>query len=444
MGDQFFPNGKTGAIGELLVGRYRLLRCVGQGAMGDVYKAYDAKLDRQVAIKILRGTLVRDEILRARFEREARAAGKLFHHPNVVTIFDVDESDGQPFIVMEFVSGGTLSSSLASGPLPVDHAVSIARQTLSALAFAHSRGVIHRDIKPSNIFISDFGEIKVGDFGIARVFEGGNAPDLTLSSQILGTPAYLPPERADGGLTTPKSDVFSVGVMLYEMVTGERPFSGDSPIATVMAVKSGIYESPKKLNPYVPDELVKVIDRALQPLPESRFSSARHMMAALELGAEPQDTAPLVVDSDAATCIDLKAVTRAGVAESLASGDRKGARHPMHLMTAEAFIRTRRWLVDFFGKLDQAVKARRPHFTVVFLSVAVAAFIVASVILFGEGSKPPSRGLSPSTSLVTTTTLPTPTTSPPTTAAPPTTSPSHQPPSKGPGKVPPGLARKVR
>lgn len=294
MNDRGLGTGEADPNGRIINDRYRVLKRLGLGAMGEVYAAHDIKLDRDVAIKLLKRELTADPTLRARFEREARAAGRLSHHPNVVTVFDVDEADEQPFMVMELVSSGTLSDRIKAGGISVDEAVEIVLQILSALSFAHSNGILHRDIKPSNILVSADGVIKVGDFGIATILENTTGPsELTLTSQVIGTPAYLSPERAMGKPSSASSDIFSVGVILYEMVTGSKPYKGDTPIAVILAVQSGKFTPAEAINSDVSIELSSVISRALSPGPEDRYSSADHMAAALRFKGVSEDTIPL-------------------------------------------------------------------------------------------------------------------------------------------------------
>lgn len=431
MDDQHSGYENTDVIGQTINGRYRILSRVGLGAMGDVYRASDLKLDRQVALKILKGSLVDDRVFRARFEREARAAGKLSHHPNVITIFDVDETKGRPFIVMELVTGGTLSSRLQDGPLQITEAILISKQVLGALAFAHANGIIHRDIKPSNILMGPAGEVKVSDFGIASVYERNGDKDLTLGSQVIGTPAYLSPERADGKQVTPSSDIFSVGVLLYEMVTGERPFKGDSPIAIVLAVRSGIFVPPETINPYVPSGLSKVIKRSLSLSPEARYSSAQHMAAALDFGTEPDDTAPLVghaatqpIRSEANSTVGL---VREGLPatqiDSLKVRGEPEAKRPVSSLRGEGDILTSWTVVAAFarrslshlggrlGEIWQRATKGPPHSALLFVFVAIIAFLVAALLFIHAGPSVPSHSQRSTTSSVATTTIPPTTTS---------------------------------
>ncbi|TAN25294.1 MAG: serine/threonine protein kinase [Actinomycetota bacterium] len=426
---------------RIINGRYELGSKIGTGAMGYVYKAHDLKLDREIAVKVLKNSLVDDEVLRARFEREARAAGKLSHHPNVVTVFDVDESNGQPFIVMELVSGGTLSSRLKSGPLPIAEAIFITKQILAALAFAHASGIIHRDIKPSNILITETGEVKLGDFGIASIYEGAGNQDLTLSSQVIGTPAYLSPERVESKPVTPSSDLFAVGVILYEMVTGERPFRGESPIEIMLAVKSGIFPSPETVNPQISQELTKVIIRALAHAPEARYSSARHMSAALDFDRHPEDTismpteavGPSLYGSDAAAegTLAFTSVATFPLGDAQGRSDAKTEYANAEDLSADtppksviglffgALAAGWEWVSSAVDRKTQTVSNGRFRTPAVMVAVAIVAFILVSLLLLGNSSPKTAPNTHPQNSqIVTTTTLPTTTTAAPTTTVP--------------------------
>jgi serine/threonine protein kinase len=218
-------------IGELFDRRYRLQRRIGSGGMADVYLAEDETLHRQVAIKILADRYTQDAGFVERFRREATAAAGL-NHPNIVSIYDRGESDGTYYIAMEYIEGPTLKEEITSrAPLPEAEAVGYALQALQALEFAHRRGVIHRDIKPHNMMVTPDGLLKVTDFGIARA---ANQVEMTEVGSIVGTAQYLSPEQARGQTVGPQSDIYSLGVVLYEMLTGEVPFTGSSAVEIAM------------------------------------------------------------------------------------------------------------------------------------------------------------------------------------------------------------------
>jgi len=436
----------SGITQKIINDRYKLLSKIGNGAMGYVYKAHDLKLDREVAIKVLKDSVADDQVLLARFEREARAAGRLSQHSNVVTIFDVGESNGQPFIVMELVSGGTLSTRMKPGPIPIAESLFITRQILEALAFAHANGIVHRDIKPSNILIADTGEVKLGDFGIASIYEGAGAQDLTLTSQVIGTPAYLSPERVESKPVTPSSDLFAVGVILYEMVTGERPFKGDSPIAIMLAVRSGIFPSPEVVNPEIPEELARVIVRSLAHSPEARYTSAKHMSAALDFDGATDDTALLSTQTLGASFFSSSSATAGEetfAAPIAATAPIAGAHWNNEANTNYSDAKTLEGkssprmalallvgaLIGGWHRVARAITGKSPDSShgryrapVVMITAAIATFLLVSFLLLRNGSFPkagpnPPAPFSRVVTTTTTTTLPPTTTSAPTTTA---------------------------
>jgi serine/threonine-protein kinase len=274
---------------ELMAGRYELGPVIGQGGMGTVRRARDLRLGRDVAIKFLRPDLAADPDVRRRFEEEARAAARL-GHAHAVTVFDTSEQDGEPYIVMEYLPGITLADELARGQIPTDRVRKLALAVLGALAAAHEVGIIHRDIKPANILITGDGTAKVVDFGIAKSTEG---LDHTLAGQIIGTPAYLAPERLEGKRATPQSDLYSLAVVLYEALTGRKPFVGDTPLALAHAVHSTEPVPLLQLRPEVDADLAATVERAMDKEPERRFSSAEEMRRSL-MPTTPQVEVPRV------------------------------------------------------------------------------------------------------------------------------------------------------
>jgi serine/threonine-protein kinase len=266
-------------IGELFDGRYRLERRIGTGGMADVYLAQDETLHRQVAIKILADRYTQDEGFVERFRREATAAAGL-NHPNIVSIYDRGESDGTYYIAMEYIDGPTLKEEITSrAPLPEAEAVGHAQQVLQALEFAHRRGVIHRDIKPHNMMLTEDGLLKVTDFGIARA---ANQVEMTEVGSIVGTAQYLSPEQARGQTVGPQSDIYSLGVVLYEMVTGEVPFTGSSAVEIAMKQVNERPVPPSRKNRLVSPAVEAIVMRALAKDPATRFRSAREMNDELE------------------------------------------------------------------------------------------------------------------------------------------------------------------
>jgi serine/threonine protein kinase len=275
---------------ETVLGHYRIIREIAR-SNDVVYEAVDTRINRRVAIKELlmppgATDAVRQDRI-ARFQREARAAGSLTH-PNIVTIFETEEENGRYFIVMEYLEGDNLRQKMdREGALPPEEAVRIATQVLDGLAHAHSKGVIHRDIKPENIHLLPTGLVKITDFGIARLkYE----PNLTMDGQIFGTPSYMSPEQVQGGAIDEHSDLFSVGVILYEMLAGYKPFQGDS----VITITYNIVHTEPPSPPSIPAPLEWVIRRALRKNPAERFHSALEMKQALENALAQMKSPPAI------------------------------------------------------------------------------------------------------------------------------------------------------
>lgn len=268
--------------------------------MGEVYDAVDLRLDRPVALKRLRADMADDPSMRRRVEVEARLAAKLIH-PNVVTVFDSGLDGGHPFIVMERLGGRTLSDELAGGPMEADRVRVMALQVLEALAAAHAIGLIHRDVKPGNILEGPGATWKVADFGIATSTDSDHT--ITRTGEVLGSPSYLAPERLEGRAATARSDLYSLGVVLYEAVSGSRPFGEGNPWALGIRIREGRYEPLSGAAPGVDPDLAASIERAMSHDPAHRFASAEEMAQALQspasptgpLGARAADEAPTVV-----------------------------------------------------------------------------------------------------------------------------------------------------
>jgi len=257
--------------------RYVIKRKLGSGGMADVYLAEDQELGRRVALKLLDDRHAADEQFVERFRREAQSAAGL-SHPNIVSIFDRGYAEDTYYIAMEYLDGRTLKELLVrNGPTPVPIAIDYARQILSALSFAHRNGIVHRDIKPHNIIVGPDGRLKVTDFGIAR----SGASQMTEAGSIVGTAQYLSPEQARGAPVDPRSDLYSLGIVLYEMLTGKVPFTGETPVEIAMKHLSQVPEPPSSLRKDVPHDLDAVVMRALAKDPEQRYSSAEEMDADL-------------------------------------------------------------------------------------------------------------------------------------------------------------------
>ncbi len=260
--------------GQKIDGRYQIIRTIGEGGMANVYLAYDTILEREVAVKILRGDLANDEKFVKRFQREAKAASSL-NHPNIVEMYDVGEDDGNYFIVMEYVNGKTLKSLIKKrGALSVSETVDIMLQLTSGIACAHDSYIIHRDIKPQNVMILEDGRVKITDFGIAVAL---NSAELTQTNSVMGSVHYLPPEQANGNGATVKSDIYSLGILMYELLTGRLPFKGDN--AVEIAIKQMKEKLPSIIaqNPNVPQSVENVVIRACAKNPENRYDSVREM-----------------------------------------------------------------------------------------------------------------------------------------------------------------------
>ncbi|RMF04819.1 MAG: serine/threonine protein kinase, partial [Chloroflexi bacterium] len=273
---------------------------LGRGGMAEVYKAYQPGLDRYVGIKVLHAHLVDDQDFIGRFEREALAIGKL-RHPNIVQAVDFDRDGETYFMAMEFIDGPTLKDELkarrvSNQPFTLDEVARIFSALCNAIDYAHSRGMVHRDIKPANVMISDEGQVVLTDFGIARIM---GATQYTQTGALSGTPAYMSPEQGQGERGDERSDIYSLGVMLYEMVTGIVPFDADTPFAVIMKHISEPLPLPSKINPNVPEAVERVILKAMSKDPDDRYQTAGEMAAALReaVGLAPGDslaTHPLV------------------------------------------------------------------------------------------------------------------------------------------------------
>jgi class 3 adenylate cyclase/tRNA A-37 threonylcarbamoyl transferase component Bud32 len=274
--------------------RYRLIKRIGSGGMAEVYLAYDEVLEREVAFKVLDRKHAESKEAVERFRREARSAASLSHDPNIVAIHDRGETqDGTYYIVMEYMEGGTLEDLIErEGPLPPGRATEITIQVAKALSVAHEKGVVHRDIKPQNILLSRTGEAKVADFGIARA---ATATTMTQAGSVMGTVHYISPEQALGEAATPRSDLYSLGVVLYEMLTGKLPYDAETTAGIIMQHVGGLSRSPRETNREVPEELDAVTARLLAREPEDRYPDAHALVEDLDRAREglPLDAATM-------------------------------------------------------------------------------------------------------------------------------------------------------
>ena len=276
----------TAQQGSVLGGRYALIEHLASGGMGDVWRASDRVLDRVVAVKVLKPELFEDPAFRERFRREARHAGSL-SHPGIASVFDYGEGAGSAYLVMELIPGEPLSIVLARrGPLPAEAVTSLLRQTAAALGAAHYAGIVHRDVKPGNLLVQPNGQVKITDFGIARAL---GASTLTLHGQVLGTAAYLSPEQAAGRTATAASDVYSLGVVAYEALTGRPPFEGEA----VSVALAHTQQAPPPLPTTVPPALRGVIARAMAKRPADRPADGDALAAMLPPVSGDDDRTPL-------------------------------------------------------------------------------------------------------------------------------------------------------
>ncbi len=265
------------------IGKYRVLEALGRGGMARVYRAYHPQLDRYVAIKVLRSDLLEEQDLLARFQREARAIASL-RHPNIVQVFDFDTFAGNYYMVMELLEGDSLRARLngyrsAGQRMPLPELMQIISAVLKGLGYAHSQGIIHRDIKPANIMLTRQGEAVVTDFGIAQIL-GSN--QMTASGLLMGTLSYMAPEQGLHGSCDQRSDLYSLGIVFYEMLTGYTPFQADTPLAILMKHLNDPLPLPRKIDPDLPLALEQIVLKALCKEPADRYQTAQEMSAALE------------------------------------------------------------------------------------------------------------------------------------------------------------------
>ncbi len=281
---------------EVLGERYQLQDPIGRGGMATIYRGRDMRMDRIVAIKVLREVYSTDPKFVTRFQREAKAASSL-QHPNIVQVYDYGQSDGNYFIVMELVEGTDLRRYLRSrGVLAIDRAIIIAHDVALGLSAAHRRGIVHRDVKPQNVLVGRDGSIKLTDFGIASVYKDINAERLTTTGMTLGTVQYYAPEQAQGEIVSPAADVYALGIVMYEMLTGRTPFDGDTPVAVAMQHIQDLPTPPSQLNPNIPPALEEIIMRCLEKVPEMRFRDGGTLARALEVLGE-EDMAETTVNT---------------------------------------------------------------------------------------------------------------------------------------------------
>lgn len=265
------------------LGKYQVMERLGRGGMADVYRAYQPGMDRYVAIKVMHSHLAEDENFITRFRREAQSVGNL-RHPNIVQVIDFDVQDDEHYMVMEYIQGETLKSVISRrGTLPIDEALNIGSKLADALAYAHSQGMIHRDLKPANVLFTNTGNPVLMDFGIARLLDSSG---LTSSGAMVGTPAYMSPEAGRGEKVDERADIYSLGVVLYEMLTGSVPFDADTPYAVILKHINDPLPIPRQFNKALPDSVERLVLKALAKNPNDRFQAAAEMRTALERAKE--------------------------------------------------------------------------------------------------------------------------------------------------------------
>jgi eukaryotic-like serine/threonine-protein kinase len=314
---------------RLLGSRYEIGETLGYGGMAEVHRGRDVRLGREVAVKVLRADLARDPSFQARFRREAQAAASL-NHPAIVAVYDTGEEDvygNQPYIVMEYVEGRTLRDVLKiEGRLMPRRAMEIVADVCAALDFSHRNGIIHRDIKPGNVMITRTGAVKVMDFGIARAV-ADNAATVTQTAAVIGTAQYLSPEQARGETVDARSDVYSTGVLLFELITGSPPFTGDSPVAVAYQHVRENPPPPSTINPDVPPELDAIVLKAMAKNPANRYQSAGEMRADLirAINGRPVEAEPVMTADEVTTVLGG---ARTGQYPAAAYGTRVTGRPP--------------------------------------------------------------------------------------------------------------------
>lgn len=261
-------------------GRYQIIKEIGKGSMGMVYQAHDPDIDRWVALKVLREDRLISETFVQRFLKEAKTIGRL-SHPNIVSIYDVGQDHGTVYIAMEFLDGEPLNTTMAKERFGLEEVINLGIRVAETLDYAHQKGIVHRDIKPSNIIVQEDGQIKITDFGIAHI-EDPSSLVQTQAGEILGTPAYMSPEQALSRPVDGRSDLFSLGIILYELSTGKRPFGGESLAAVFQAITQDTPPLPSKIDSSLPHDFSQIVMQCLDKNPDARFSTGKALVAALQ------------------------------------------------------------------------------------------------------------------------------------------------------------------
>ncbi len=364
---------------RLLGSRYEIGEVLGYGGMAEVHLGRDVRLGREVAVKVLRADLARDPTFQTRFRREAQAAASL-NHPAIVAVYDTGEdlygpNGSQPYIVMEYVEGRTLREILKTeGPLMPRRAMEIVADVCAALDFSHRNGIVHRDVKPGNVMITRTGAVKVMDFGIARAV-ADNAATVTQTAAVIGTAQYLSPEQARGENVDARSDVYSTGCLLYELLTGHPPFTGDSPVAVAYQHVREIAPPPSSSNPDVPPALDAIVMKAMAKNPANRYQTAAEMRADLirAIGGRPVAAEPVLTDDERTTVLGGPATMGSGYPTGTFPGYGTGVMSPA----------------------EEAKRRRRRTWGFVALGIAVlAVFVLAAFLtssLLDDGNQSPQQ-----------------------------------------------------
>ncbi len=339
------------------VAHYQILQYLGEGGMGVVFKARDSHLDRFVAIKFLLKEDARDPSSKRRFIQEAKAASAL-NHPNIVTVHDIDSDQGHDFIVMEYVAGKTLGRIIPRKGIPLNQALKYAIQIADALARAHAAGIIHRDVKPANIIVDDHGLVKILDFGLAKLTEKPVTLDATTVAEpmtgegmLLGTAGYMSPEQAEGKPVDARTDIFSFGDVLYEMVTGQKAFQRDSMLATLAAILRDEPPQPSEVTEGIPHAVERVITMCLRKDPDRRWQSMLDVRNALEELKEESDSGRLLEKEHPPRTISQGAGVEAAAAQAASDGQKAQVESDVKLPEPTVHPRRRRWTMLAAGGL---------------------------------------------------------------------------------------------
>ena len=356
--------------GSKINDRYQIIKTLGEGGMANVYLAHDTILDRNVAVKVLRGDLANDEKFIRRFQREALSASSL-SHPNIVEMYDVGEDDGQYYIVMEYVDGKTLKQVLKSrGKLSITEVIDIMLQLTDGMAHAHDAYIIHRDIKPQNIMILSNGMIKITDFGVAASL---NSTQLTQTNSVMGTVHYLPPEQAQGKGSTIRSDIYSMGIMMYELLTGLVPYKGDNAVEIALKHLKEPVPSVRKVDPSIPQSVENIIIKATAKNPKNRYTDARSMHEDLKTALDDsrKDEKKYVYkypENDAEETKKIESEIKAASKEEVAKKDSK-------------IKKVEKKIEEDFDEDDDDEGNNGKKTLIVFLSIFAALAIVAVIVV---------------------------------------------------------------